>query len=170
MTGPEWLNLLRLRNAKNKSAGGAAIQALTAAQINQTSQFLTMAGGNPALVNDYAAGSSMGSSLTGNTPSTVITLAKEVVNNPILIRITTTVGATPTATFAIQGSLDNSTWFSIDYADIATPDTWGQSTFVITTATTVQKVVRPHQKVKFLRFNMTVNTNVTVTTADAVIL
>lgn len=169
MTPTEWLNLLKTRNAKNRLAGGAVIQAQQAALASEISQRLTVAGGNPALW-DYPNGASLGSALTGNTNSTVLVLPQDFVKNPVLIRITTTIGATPTATFTVQGSHDNSTWFPIDYADSATPDTFGQSAFVITQAITVMKVLRPGPKMRYVRVNISANTNVTVTSIDATYL
>jgi hypothetical protein len=165
MNVTEWTNLLKTRNAKNRLAGGTNILLAQAALSNLINQDLTALGANPALW-DYPAGTSMGSSLTGITPSTVVTLPTDYVKNPLLIRITTTVGATPTATFAVQGSKDNSVWFAVDFCDSATPDTFGQATFTMTTATTVQKMVKPGTQMRYLRFNITANTNVTVTTAD----
>lgn len=82
-----------------------------------------------------------------------------------LLKITTTVGATPTCTYAIEGSADGANWFSVAYADSATPETVSVATFVITTATTVYKILRPNHPWRFLRITYSANTNVT-NTAD----
>ena len=82
---------------------------------------------------------------------------------PACVKITTTIGATPTCTYAIQGSNDDSAWFPLLYADSATPATVVATTFAITTATTVFKLVSANQPVRFIRLLRTANTNVTDT-------
>ena len=79
--------------------------------------------------------------------------------NTALLKITTTVGATPTCTYAIEGSADGTNWFSVAYADSATPETMTVATFAITSATTVYKI---------LRVTYSANTNVTNTHTSAV--
>lgn len=85
------------------------------------------------------------------------------VTTPALLKITTTIGATPTVTIAIEGSPDGTNWFAIPYADSATPTTIAVAAFVITTATTVWKIIQPNVPVRFIRLNYTLNTNVTIT-------
>lgn len=85
-----------------------------------------------------------------------------------LLTITTTVGGGPTCTYAIEGSVDNSDWFAVAYADAATPETVTVATFVITTATTVRKILRPWHPWRFLRITYSLNTNVTNTASLAV--
>lgn len=80
-----------------------------------------------------------------------------------LLKITTTVGATPTCTYAIEGSADGTNWFAVAYADSATPSTVVVTTFAITTATTAYKIVQANVPVKFLRVSYSANTNVTNT-------
>lgn len=82
-----------------------------------------------------------------------------------MVKITTTVGATPTCTYQIKGSVDNSTFFNLLYADSATPSTFVSSTFVITTATTVAKLIKPGQVWRYLKITYSANTNVTNTAA-----
>lgn len=84
---------------------------------------------------------------------------------PALLQITTTIGATPTCTYAVQGSADGVGWFPVAIADSATPETVSVATFVITTATTVYKILRPLHPWRFLRVTYSANTNVT-NTAD----
>lgn len=85
---------------------------------------------------------------------------------PVLVKITTTVGATPTCTYALEGSADGTNWFAVAYADQATPETVSVATFAITTATTVYKILRPLHPWRFFRITYSANTNVT-NTADA---
>jgi hypothetical protein len=82
-----------------------------------------------------------------------------------LVRITTTIGATPTCTYALEGSVDNANWYPVLYADSASPATVVNTTFVITTAITALKIIQPSQPVRYLRITYSVNTNVT-NTAD----
>ena len=82
-----------------------------------------------------------------------------------LLKITTTIGATPTVTVAIEGSADGTNWFNVAYADSATPETVAVANLVITTATTSYKILRPNHPWQYLRLTYSANTNVT-TTAD----
>lgn len=101
---------------------------------------------------------------TGNGASThVVDRGGSV--GPALLKIVTTVGATPTCTYAIEGSADGVDWFPVAYADAATPETMSVATFVITTATTVRKILRANHPWRYLRLSYSANTNVT-TTAD----
>jgi len=101
---------------------------------------------------------------TGNGQSTNVA-DRGGVRGPALLRVTTTVGATPTCTYAIEGSADGTNWFAIAYADSATPTTVSVATFVITTAGTVYKLLQVDQPWRFVRLTYSANTNVT-TTAD----
>lgn len=80
-----------------------------------------------------------------------------------LLTIVTTIGATPTCTYAIEGSADGVDWYAVAYADPATPETPAVATFAITTATTTRKILRPNHPWRFLRVTMSANTNVTST-------
>jgi hypothetical protein len=101
---------------------------------------------------------------TGNGVSTNIA-DRGPVSSVALLKITTTIGATPTVTIAIEGSPDGSNWFAIPYADSATPTTVSVATFAITTATTVWKILQPNVPVRYVRLTYSANTNVT-STAD----
>lgn len=101
---------------------------------------------------------------TGNGQSTNVA-DRSGSTGTALLQITTTVGATPTCTYAIEGSVDGSTWFNVAYADSTTPETVSVATFVITTATTVRKILRPNHPWRYLRLTYSANTNVT-NTAD----
>lgn len=81
-------------------------------------------------------------------------------NGPVLLQLTTTIGATPTCTYAIEGSPDGVSWYSAPYADSATPTTVAVATFVITTATTVYKIVQADTPVRFVRITFSANTNI----------
>lgn len=83
---------------------------------------------------------------------------------PVLVKITTAIGATPTCTYLIEGSADGTNWFPVPYADSATPLTVVVTTFVITTAITAYKIVQQGAPFRYLRLTYSANTNVTNTT------
>lgn len=107
---------------------------------------------------------SLSAAQTGNGASTNVT-DRGNRQGSALVQITTTVGATPTCTYAIDGSADGTTWFAVGYADSGTPETVSVATFAVTTATTVRKILRPNQPWRYLRITYSANTNVT-NTAD----
>lgn len=82
---------------------------------------------------------------------------------PALLRIVTTVGATPTCTYLVEGSANGTDWFAAPIADPATPETVSVATFAITTATTTLKFLRPGHAWRYLRITFSSNTNVTNT-------
>jgi len=82
---------------------------------------------------------------------------------PVLLRLVTTVGATPTCTYAIEGSPAGTVWFPIQYADSASPQTLVITTFTVTTAGTFFKLIPALIPVRFLRVTYSANTNVTNT-------
>lgn len=80
-----------------------------------------------------------------------------------LLEVITTVGATPSLTFDIQGSCDGTNFFNVAYATAAAPETATVATpAAITTATTTRFIMRKDQPWRFLRLNITANVNVTV--------
>ncbi|UJV41620.1 hypothetical protein [Streptomyces sp. AMCC400023] len=105
---------------------------------------------------------------TGDGASTNIVDRGAATERPALLTITTTVGATPTCTYAIEGSADGASWFAVFYAETATPDTGSVATFDITTATTTRKILRADQPWRYLRLTYSANTNVT-NTADVAV-
>ncbi|MEU0397949.1 hypothetical protein ABZ208_35390 [Streptomyces sp. NPDC006208] len=113
----------------------------------------------------YPNSARISSAQAGDGASTHIVDRGAAAERPALLTITTTVGATPTCTYAIEGSADGATWFAVSYADPATPDTGSVATFAITTATTSRKILRPGQPWRYLRLTYSANTNVT-NTAD----
>lgn len=106
---------------------------------------------------------SLSAAQVGNGASTNIA-DRGGATGPALLKITTTVGATPTCTYAIEGSADGTNWFPIPYADSATPTTVAVATFVITTATTAYKLLQPNMPWRYVRVTYSANTNVTNTT------
>jgi hypothetical protein len=104
---------------------------------------------------------------TGNGASTnVVDRGGSV--GPVALRLTTAVGATPTCTYLVEGSVDGSAWFAIQNADAAVPQTLVITTFVITTAATFHRLIPANIPVRYIRVTYTANTNVT-NTLDAFI-
>jgi hypothetical protein len=77
--------------------------------------------------------------------------------------ITTTVGATPTVTVAIQGSADGTNWWNVAYGLVATPNTVAVANIVITSAVTTNYLLLPNQPWRYLKLVLSANTNVTLT-------
>ena len=100
--------------------------------------------------------------LTGNVPSTNI-IDRGGRTGVVLLQIVTTVGATPTCTYLLEGSTDGTNFFAIPYADPATPGTVSVATFAITSATTTRKYLQAATPWRYLRVTMSANTNVTNT-------
>jgi len=113
----------------------------------------------------FPGAANLSNAQTGNGASTNIVDCGGNAARTALVKITTTVGATPTCTYAVEGSADGTDWFPVAYADSATPESVSVATFTITTATTVRKILRPNHPWRFLRLSYSENTNVT-NTAD----
>lgn len=131
------------------------------AKLAEMKALVKLAGDNPA-VHAYPTGTLIANAATGNGNSTVLIANSRWFTNDILLRIVTTVGATPTATFNIQSSKDNSTFNNVNYALIATPNTLVSTAITITTAQTSIYRIPAHQA-KYLRVAVSANTNVTYT-------
>lgn len=103
---------------------------------------------------------------TGNADSTnVIQRSGSDANlrAPIL-RIVSTIGATPTVTIKILGSADGVTYWKVPYSVMsAAPGDWSTADIVTTTAKTELYQLMPLQAWTYLKINMSANTNVTLT-------
>jgi hypothetical protein len=77
--------------------------------------------------------------------------------------ITSAIGATPTVTVNIQGSVDGTNFFNIPYALVATPTTFVQSAITITTAVTTTYLLQRELAWRYLKLVYSANTNVTLT-------
>lgn len=98
---------------------------------------------------------------TGNGASTNVA-NRGAVSGPAAVVITTTVGATPTVTVAIEASMDGTNWYAAAYSLVATPETVTVAALTITTATTTTYLLRPDHAWDYLRLNLSANTNVTL--------
>jgi type II secretory pathway component GspD/PulD (secretin) len=99
---------------------------------------------------------------TGNADSTN-TADRGTITSGAMLKVVSTIGATPTVTLNIQGSVDGSTFFNIPYALVATPSTFVVTAITITTATTNNYILQSAQPWRFLKLVMSANTNVTLT-------
>lgn len=154
---------LKTKNARMRTES-AANQLQQLAKLNEIQGFIRLAGGNPALW-DYPAGTTVMTAGTGNAATASFPIPHEFMRNGAFVRIVTTVGATPTATYAIQGAMADvpAQYANLLYADYLTPGTLVSSNLVITTAATFIKYIPAGQNVRWLRVNVTLNTNVTST-------
>jgi hypothetical protein len=115
-------------------------------------------GGNVTNLSNAQVGS-------GASTNVVQRRADLTITRPALLRIITTIGATPTCTYQVEGSPDGTAFFplaSFDATGAASPT---GATFVITTATTTWRVIPVDVPWTFLRITYSANTNVT-NTAD----
>lgn len=100
---------------------------------------------------------------TGNADSTNIADRATRREGGALV-ITSAIGATPTVTVNIQGSVDGSAWFNVPYALVATPRTFVLTALTITTAITTTYLLQELIFWRYLKVVMSANTNVTLTT------
>lgn len=99
---------------------------------------------------------------TGNADSTNTILDLDF-SRPAAIRILSAIGATPTVTVNIQGSVDGTNWFNIPYALVGTPSTFVVAAITITTAVTTFYLLQTSQAWSYVKLVMSANTNVTLT-------
>lgn len=97
----------------------------------------------------------------GQTTNVVSRRFDLVATRPALVRVVTTVGATPTCTYQVEGSPDGTSWFPMATYDAAGAASPTGATFVVTSATTTWRVVPVDMPWTFLRVTMSANTNVT---------
>lgn len=105
----------------------------------------------------------LGTAQTGNGDTTNIA-DRAFARGGGAVVITSTVGATPTVTVNIQGSVDGSTWFNIPYSLVATPRTFVLTALTITTAVTTTYLLQESVGWRYLKCARSANTNVTLTT------
>lgn len=101
---------------------------------------------------------------TGDSTNTIYDPKDSFVDTgrPATIKMLTTVGATPTLTVNIQGSVDGTTFANIPYALSSAKGQYGTAAIVITTATTAFYLLQPGNW-RFVKLVLSANTNVTLT-------
>lgn len=106
----------------------------------------------------------LGSAQTGNADTTnTIDRGKDRIGNPGAVVLTSVVGATPTVTVDIKGSVDGENWYNIAYALVATPETITVAAITVTTAVTTTYLLAVGHVWRFLKLVYSANTNVTLT-------
>jgi hypothetical protein len=110
---------------------------------------------------------SLGSAQTGNVVTTNVAQRRFDLpaTRPAVVRIVTTVGATPTCTYQIEGSADGTSFYPLASFDASGAVSPTGATFVITAAATTWRVIPVDLPWTFLRITYSANTNVT-NTAD----
>lgn len=109
---------------------------------------------------------SLGTGQTGNAVTTNVAQKRfDNTSRPAVVRLVTTVGATPTCTYQIEGSADGTSFYPLASYDATGAVSPTGATFVITTATTTWRIVPIDTPWTFLRITYSANTNVT-NTAD----
>ena len=104
---------------------------------------------------------------TGNADSTntIQRSGSEGNLRQMVLRIVSTIGATPTVTIKILGSVDGTTFYKVPYSVMsAAPSDWTTADITTTTAKTELYALMRGQSWLFLKVNMSANTNVTLTT------
>lgn len=161
MPASTYQDYLKLANATLRE-NAAAIQAQQAAKINEIQAILTLQGANPTLW-DFPNGVVVVNASTAVARSTVFDFGRDAFHQNALVRIVSVAGATPTATLAIQGSKDNSTWSNVNFSDYLSPASLGNANLTITTSVTNIKLVPFGQSFRYLSVNVSADTNVTLT-------
>lgn len=106
----------------------------------------------------------LSSAVTGNGDSTnTADRGIDKIGDPAALVVTSTVGATPTVTLNIQGSVDGTNWYNVAYSLVATPETVAVAALTITTAVTTTYLLRPNHAWRYLKTVRSANTNVTLT-------
>lgn len=100
--------------------------------------------------------------LTGNVDSTNTILDVDW-GRPSAIEIVSTIGATPTVTVNIRGSIDGVTFYNIPYALVTAPSTFVLTALTITTAVTSWYLLQTGQAWNYVKIVLSANTNVTLT-------
>ena len=113
-----------------------------------------------------ATGVNLSTAQTGDADSTNTMDRGYTLVGPCLLRIVTTVGATPTVKVDIQGSMDGTNFYNVTYALPATPTTFTVARITVTTADTFHYILVPQAPWRYLKLVYSLNTNVTLT-ADA---
>jgi hypothetical protein len=97
---------------------------------------------------------------TGDSTNTGV---RDFVAGTAAITVLTAVGATPTITYTMQCSVDGTNFFACPYATTAAPETMVQTAITTTTAKTDTFLLRPNHPWRYIKLNVTANTNVTFT-------
>jgi hypothetical protein len=139
---------------------------LNPAKLEELRQAIVLAG-DSATTHQYPVGTILSNAQTGNLTTTILKSVGKMFTNDILLRIVSTIGATPTAKFDIKVSPAVTAFANINYALIATPNTFVATQITITTAATniyrIPAAALLAVQANQLEVVVTLNTNVTFT-------
>src|SRR5687768_4568417 len=110
------------------------------------------------------ASANLCTALTGNADSDVVFRGMRDRGGAVVI--TSAIGATPTVTVNIRGSMDGVAYYNVPYSLVATPRTFVLTALTITTAVTTTYLLQELVPWRYLKLVLSANTNVTLT-ADA---
>src|SRR5574343_389933 len=116
----------------------------------------------PTLAAPSGSAAVLSSAQTGNGDSTNVA-DRGLSQRGGSVVLTSAIGATPTVTVNIQGSVDGVTWFNIPYALVATPRTFVLTAMTITTEGTTTYLLQELVFWRYLKLAYSANTNVTLT-------
>lgn len=114
------------------------------------------------IIGNAGSATTLGTAQTGNADTTN-TLDRGLHRGSAAVVLTSTVGATPTVTVNIQGSVDGTNFYNVPYALVATPETLAVAAITVTTAVTTTYQLRPNHAWRYLKLVYSANTNVTLT-------
>ena len=144
-------------------------QVLNAAKLNEITNMLTAAGVSPSITG-FPTGTVLSDAQTGTGDSTntwdygdMGQFGNNIRTLPLLVRVAATAGATPACTYAINISVDDSTYTAAEWADSSDPSTVLTSTFDINGTATVVAIIQPGQVFRYLKVTYSLNTNITNT-------
>lgn len=155
-----------LMDPNQGDAASGVLPPFNPAKLAELKVLVTLAGDSPS-VHGFPAGTVLATAATGNGTSTVLSCfaGAKYFTNDILLRVVTTVTTTPTVTLNIKASPDGTTFTNVNYALIATPNTFVATAITITTATTnvyrIPASALLAVKAKQLEVVASANTNVT---------
>lgn len=105
----------------------------------------------------------LSSAQTGTGDSTNTAKRNTTTYTPGALVITSAIGATPTVTVNIQGSVDGTNFFNIPYALAASARTFVTTAITITTAVTSTYFLQELVPWNYIKLVYSANTNVTLT-------
>jgi hypothetical protein len=102
--------------------------------------------------------------LTGNVDTDTAYVGSRSTTQQGALIITSAIGATPTVTVNIRGSIDGLTYVNIPYsAENTISATWVTTAITITTAKTGFYALQPGMPWRYIKLTLSANTNVTLT-------
>ena len=102
--------------------------------------------------------------ITGNVDTDTAYVGSRSTTQQAALIVTSAIGATPTVTVNIRGSIDGTTFVNVPYsAENTISATWVTTAITITTAKTGFYALQPGMPWRYLKCVLSANTNVTLT-------